>query len=558
MNLRKKGLLWAGAIICLAAPAWVPLLQLASRGFFLPDMVLSLGLSLMTALILCEIIPDVLVNAAERVWQRASSSRFFLFTLLASILGVLIWVNQNILHQFFNSADEHSCYFFAELIRMGKWWVKPHELSEFFNVVHVGNRDGKWFSVYPPGWPLLWALGIEIGIPHWMNPLLTVGSLPLLYLSARRFMGAQAALGGLILISVTPFFLFTGASYFSHATCLFSMSVFLYAFLRWQEARTEKNQISWACLCAIACGYGLMTRYLTMAAFALPFLVWHYLPLFLRKRSWKKADLTVVGVLALFMVIILYQNYAITGKPFKAPNKYDKSWERLFFKGEYSMLEGLLFILIRFTYMMDYSCPILAALFLVGIVRRPPAEPALHRIFRYSFFYGSLIYFLYYSWGGNQYGPRYWWESYPFLGLILAEQISRWWKKGDKVLRKFLLGVLIVSVPATGYALYKHGTFLEIQSRERKALYVLAEEMLKTPAVVFIHGFLGDLMVMAEEDAVRNSPRLDGRILYAHDLGERNVELMRAFPGREYYRGTYDRKQKKAVLENIQGVSLDE
>ena len=517
-------------------------------------MVLSLGLSLSFALIISRFLPDALAAVIAGIWQKLSAGRnhWFKALFLVGLLGALVSVNRNILHQFLNSADEHSCYFFAELIRMKRWWVEPHPLSDFFNVVHVGNRDGKWFSVYPPGWPLFWALGLKTGLSHWINPLLTTCSVPFLYLSAKRFVGEKAALGGLILTCFTPFFLFTGASYFSHPSCLFMMSVFLYSFLRWHESTGALARMGWACLCAAACGYGLMTRYLTMAAFALPFFVWHYLPLFLRKRRWQNADIAVVVILTAFMGLILYQNYAVTGKLFKAPNKYDKSWERLGFKGDYSMAEGFLFILLRFSYLMDYSAPILIAVFLVGILQRPPVETGLHRIFRYAFFYGSFIYFFYYSWGGNQYGPRYWWESFPFLGVMAAEMIGRWWERRDRALRKFLIGILISVIPATGYAFYSQGTFLEVQSRERKALYVLAEKSLEKPSIVFIHGFLGDRMVMAEEDAVRNSPRLDGKILYAHDLGARNSELMNAFPGRDYYRGSYNRRDNKPILEKLQ------
>jgi len=200
---------------------------------------------------------------------------------------------------------------------------------------------------------------------------------------------------------------------------------------------------------------------------------------------------------------------------------------------------------------MDYSAPFLVALFIVGILRTPPQEPALNRLVRYAFFYGSFVYFLYYSWGGNQYGPRYWWESFPFLGITLGDQIARWWRGGTTALKKFLIGALLISIPAAGWCFYKQGAFLEKESRERKALYVLADQTLEAPAIVFIHGFLGDSMVIAEEDAVRNSPRLDGRILYAHDLGMKNVQLVKYYPDRQYYRGTYDRKLKRAVLERL-------
>jgi len=64
MSLRVRLGLGCVALSCMAAFLWVPSLQHASRGFFLPDMVLSLGLSLAAALILCELMPDAIVPAA--------------------------------------------------------------------------------------------------------------------------------------------------------------------------------------------------------------------------------------------------------------------------------------------------------------------------------------------------------------------------------------------------------------------------------------------------------------------------------------------------------------
>lgn len=550
MSERLFRWLWVPAVICMGGFLWVPFFHLVGRGFFLPDMVISLGFCLAFALLSAAWLPEYVTQKAGQAWQIVVNRRRIVFpVLLICLLLLLVWINRHVLHSFMNSADEHSCYFLAELIRIGKWWVRPHDLSEFFNVVHVGNRDGKWFSVYPPGWPLLWALGIEWNIVDWLNPVLTVASLPLLYGAARRFFGVSAALGGLILAVLSPFFMFTAASYFSHATALFCMALFIYAFVRWQE----KKQIRWALLAATACGYGLMTRYLTVAAFAAPFLLWHYLPLLRRKRAWHRSDVLLIVVLAAFMAFILYQNYAITGKPFKAPNKYDKSWERLGFKGEYSVAEGLTFIVLRFSYLMHYSAPLLVVLFLVSVFKRPPDEPMMARLLRYAFFYGSFIYFLYFSWGGNQYGPRYWWESFPFLGLALGDQIGRWWRHGNPRLRKFLIGALIASIPAAGWTFYQQGTYLEKCSRERKALYTLVDTTVTGPAIIFVHGFLGDSMVIAEEDAVRNHPLLNTPILYAHDLGDKNPLLMQAFPKRAYYRGTYDRSHKRAVLEEMKG-----
>lgn len=248
--------------------------------------------------------------------------------------------------------------------------------------------------------------------------------------------------------------------------------------------------------------------------------------------------------------LVLTHNYIVTGKPFKAPNRYDKGWERLGFHSNYTLLDALIYILARFFYLAQWFPSALIVLFLVSLFRVRDRD-SLKWLFRFGFFYLVIAYIFYYSWGGNQYGPRYYFEGLPFLGLVLGERLVFWWRGGAQPLKKFLLGVLMVSIGTSAYFFNTQARFFETASRERKALYDLAEKTLKRPAIVFIKGFLGDKLVMAEEDAVRNSPRLDAKILYAHDLGEKNRLLEAYYSDREFYRGTFDRTRKEARLERL-------
>jgi hypothetical protein len=135
--------------------------------------------------------------------------------------------------------------------------------------------------------------------------------------------------------------------------------------------------------------------------------------------------------------------------------------------------------------------------------------------------------------------------------LTVGYGLKRWWQEGSPEFKKFLLVLVLMSLVSGGYLFYKHADFYQEANAQRKALYVLAEKIIQKPSIVFIHGFLGDRLVMAEEDAVRNHPALNQKVLYAHDLGDKNQLLKDYYPDREYYRGTYDRKLKKAVLEKI-------
>ncbi len=647
-----------------------------------------LGVTLLVSLLGAYLLPDLVPRFIERgIILRAkpeeSQSRSFAalrmtgkyFSLqsivygLGSIVGllslvtlvfVLYWVNQHILHSFLSSADEHSCYFLAECLRKGKLYVDTPPMADFFKVVHVGMRDGKWFSVYPPGWPLIWALGLQFNIVDWLNPVMSALAVFFFYLAGSKLFSRLSTVVGLTVMVLSPFFMFTAASYFSHATCLLCISVFLYAFLRWREARelanqrsaeshqavilsptegeespegsfaalrmtkgksSEKAEIFWASLCAFAIGYGLMTRYLTMAVVAGPFLLYHYLPIFFGWKGWgqvtflriklpspfvafkrpqlRKSDWIAAGIIAAFMILILYQNYLVTGKAFRAPNKHDKSWERLGFRKDYTPVDAFFYLIARVFFLMDWFAPAVVGVYLVIVFQmlRPAfviltsvlsceskiggkdlafgffdspksgstqndelkgsmnanGEDSIQTLFCLTMVFIAIAYFFYYSWGGNQYGPRYYWEGMPFLCIAVADWVVCRWRRGSQRVRKFLLVFVIASITSSGVLFVKQADLVAESSRQRKALYDLAEKTIQALAIVFIHGFLGDKLVMSEEDAVRNSPFLNGRILYAHDLGERNRELIVAYPGRGYYRGTYDREKKIPRLELMVG-----
>jgi hypothetical protein len=62
-------------------------------------------------------------------------------------------------------------------------------------------------------------------------------------------------------------------------------------------------------------------------------------------------------------------------------------------------------------------------------------------------------------------------------------------------------------------------------------------------AIVFIGSDTGLLRPMPAQDLTRNGIRIDGSVIYAHDLGERNAELVALFPDRTFWR--YERQPGK-------------
>ena len=112
---------------------------------------------------------------------------------------LLIWINEAVLLNFFNSADEQSCFFLAQLLSRGRFLENVPAFGEFFQTPHIGMLEGKWFSVYPPGWPLIWALFIKFGLNwHWLNPLLAAAAVrPIARRAERVALRAERA-GGVV------------------------------------------------------------------------------------------------------------------------------------------------------------------------------------------------------------------------------------------------------------------------------------------------------------------------------------------------------------------------
>ncbi len=554
-NMSRRWALMVPAVVLMLSPLWTPHVQtLAGQNLFItPDSLILFGLAIAAGILAEFFLPksyDPQFKSAI-LWVRFHFKWIAVFFLLALFTG-LIAANRFILHSFMNSADEHSCYFLAECIKRGKFWATPHPMSEFFEAVHVGNKNGKWFSVYPPGWPLLMAAGLKAQILDYVNPALTIVSLIFIYLAAKKLFGSLIAAFGIFLAAVTPFFIFNGASYSSHASCLLMIGIFLYGYLKWDESQSQ----FWAFISAFAVGYGLGTRYLTMASIAAPFLIYKFIRLLTKKEKWSRSHTVFGCVLLIVLGLNFYYNFAITGNPLDAPNHFHHSWERLGFKKDYSPVTALVFVSARFFYLIDWVPAAFVVLYLISLARKKPDSP-YQQLFRYGFVYLAVGYMFYYSWGGNQYGPRYYIEGLPFMFIALSHSIVDWWGKGSAAFRRFALGIVVASLLGNVYLFQKQAVFFERVSQQRKALYELADKSIAKPSIVFVRGFLGDALVMSQEDAVRNSPSLDGKILYALDLGEKNRMLKTYYPDRDFYIGTYDRKLKLPKLESYPNGELN-
>jgi len=199
--------------------------------------------------------------------------------------------------------------FQAKAFAVGQVVLEAPEHYGFFMTQHMLVRDGLWSSQYPPGHSLLLAIGVLCGVP-WVIPiLLSLGTIVLVYTITRSIYDETTAGVAVILISISPFFLFLGASFMNHVSSLFFIALFLYCYLRWEES----GLVKWSFTSGAAIGLAFMVRPYTAFAVGVVFAVYSLG----RLRNGGKGVEYLAGVAGFLMgsAGYFFYNLASTGDP---------------------------------------------------------------------------------------------------------------------------------------------------------------------------------------------------------------------------------------------------
>ena len=142
--------------------------------------------------------------------------------------------------------------FQARCYAAGRIFLAAPPTPEALAIYLVDVRDGKWFGVTNPGWPLVLSLGSRCGAEWIVNPLLGGSTIPMVHALARRLLGRGAALGAAILTAASPWLGWLAASDMTHTLSLFLL---LGAWLLLMRANASLGTAAW--MQALAAGAAL-------------------------------------------------------------------------------------------------------------------------------------------------------------------------------------------------------------------------------------------------------------------------------------------------------------
>ena len=461
--------------------------------------------------------------------------------------------------------DEIDYVFQAKIFKSGRLYAPSPCEKEFFDFAHMIN-NGKWYSQYTPGHPLLLLLGLLIHAPWLINPFLAALSIILFYLLGKEIFNNQIGVLAAVLGAISIWFLLMSSTMLSHTSCLFFTSLFLLFFFR----SIKKPSVLNGLFAGIGLGMAFLIRPFSAVLISIPFLIYFVFVLLkdFRKRI-KNALVLALAIFAFISVLLIY-NQITNGHPLRMGYIVSHGEEHGigFGRKGYTDIPHTPFLgLTKIGESMQeinknlFGWPLssfLAILPLLWIARVGPGYRKKDLLLAAGFI--SLSAGLYFYWGIQIFiGARMYFETIPILLLLSAHGISEIpqlvsskWKKFDRLkVKKVTAGILIIF---TVYAFsvsfprwiwppdneWNYFTFAENFCRTSPNINNTLKPLLLEKSVVILkflyfpfdfepqHWWWGSGFQY-------NDPQLKGNIIYAHNRDNENIRLFDCFPERNFY-----------------------
>ena len=353
------------------------------------------------------------------------------------------WVARDVLESLPHLPDSVTYLLQAKWLLAGDLWGSISALQNHLDVPYTYVIGERWLGHYPPGWPLLLSIGLFIGAPWLVSPVLSGLFVMLLYLTGRELDGPVTGLLAAALGVVSPMARLIFGSTMSHAAAATLILAGLWLLL--VARRLETWPV--AALSGVTLGLAFGIRPLSAVATAVPIAALLAFDLLARRDRDTRNRLfswCIGGAVAALPTLIA--NHLITGNAFSFP---------------YSLAKGSMYFAanlpfgIRNTDVLLYSAgnalhgwgwPQFVGPFWVALAFAFALVPFLLRQSRatdvlLAAMVGSMIVVLLGSRGHglHGYGPRYLFEVFAPLYLLTARgfvELTRQKLNGQEVERR--------------------------------------------------------------------------------------------------------------------------
>ena len=351
--------------------------------------------------------------------------------LLASafVLVFCLMFNNLVFERIPHVHDEIAYLFQAKIFASGRLYAPSPCARESFDFPHIVN-NGRWYSVYPPGFPFLLLLGLLIKAPWLVNPLLATLSIILFYFLGREVYDRRTGIWTALLGATSIWFLLMSSTMMSHTASMFFNALFLFFAFRSLRTPTITNGF----LAGASLGLAFLVRPYNALFFALPLVLILAIGLFREPKKRLRNAVAFAGIMALFASVLLAYNFLTNGHPLKMGYValYGKPYTVIFGRPatldyDYTPIYGAGQIFANLKALNSYlfGWPLssfLAFLPLIGLMIKVPAERK--KTFVLLSIFLSFIVGFYFFWGAFVFiGPRMFFDLVPVLAVLSARGI---------------------------------------------------------------------------------------------------------------------------------------
>lgn len=452
--------------------------------------------------------------------------------------------------------DENAYLLGAKILSQGKFYLEgyPTEIRPFLNNQFIVMED-KVFTQYCPGFMLLLALMLKLGIAVLLNPLLAGLGIIAVYLLGRDFSGSKwIGFCASILLLISPAYIFTSALLTSHPTAMICG-----AFGIWFIFRGSREGILWKiAIGTVFLGYMFLTR-------PLPTIVLGLIGIFMvfsapqnTKKKFKMILISFIIALIFIGFLLIYFNL-LTGSPFGTTyNKYSNIKTTnigifnlsQYLSGEWLELLSLPFLRFNF-WLFGWPMSLLLIFFIPRGNVKKYLLPSIIGVW--------LIHTIWSIVGVNTTGAAHYFELLPMLAVSTVSGIFYLMDKKERIIPVATFNFLIYSVLLSLLLFFPWVTRNLNQLSIKNLTIYKIENYVKKPAIIFADPFIEYLEFIHGSITwtyyrKNNNPDLDDEILWLNNLGQQNRIAMNYFKGRNYYLINLrkeDSKKGKLVLLRI-------
>lgn len=504
--------------------------------------------------------------------SRTGNRPFFLAVLAIALLAAAtaLTLNSLIFESIPHTEDEVAFLFQAMTLARGHLVAPAPPVPEAFWIPFVIVREGMWFGKYPPGYPVVLALGVLLHAPWLVNPLAFGLAVVLLALLGRTLYDAPTTLLAALLLATSPFALIQAGSFLSHVACLAWTLLFMLSF----ATTLKKPRVRSAVPGALALALLILSRPLTAVGVVLPFALWSALR-FWRHPDWRSSALVFANGGIWGSLALLQYNRLTTGNPLTFGYELWWPFDRVGFgpsvgpgddghtlangilntRVNLEFLERVLFgwpgPLERAVLLLSLSVAVLALAlrpFTAQRFQNRGSDPFVWDLVLAAQVASLVAVHLAYWTPSHMYGPRYYFEALGSLCLLAARGLQHLWSgwhvlwrlaRPTTALPTWSRAVAVVLLLALiGWGIGRSGV---PWWRSFYGWYDVRPEPARTVANAGLTHAIVFVPAQAWTDYapffIRNSPWLDSPVLYAWDRGAAdNERVLAAFPDRAAYR----------------------